>query len=143
MATFDPDSIRKAVSEFSPRQQQRFEQLLPAKDVIVELRQKRASYRSIAELLTQHCLPTGKTAIADFCHEVLGEAVRPRRRLVRKRTHVSETRDKLSERLLAPAEIPPAETISTKSVVERPSGPRVAQIRKLVPQNHETTDSHH
>src|SRR6516162_6433362 len=63
--------------------------LLPAKDVITELRQKRASYRSIAELLTQHCLPTSKTAIAMFCHQVLGESVRPRRRPGRKRPSVS------------------------------------------------------
>ncbi len=53
MATFDPNEIRKAVEEFTPRRPQKFQDLLPAKDVIVELRQKRASYRSIADLLTQ------------------------------------------------------------------------------------------
>ena len=73
MSAFDPNNVRKAVSEFTPRHQQKFENLLPAKDVIVELRQRQASYRAIAELLTQHCLLAGKTAIANFCHEVLGE----------------------------------------------------------------------
>jgi hypothetical protein len=68
MSSFDPAAVRKAVEEFTPRRPQKFQDLLPAKDVIVELRQKHASYRSIADLLTQHCLPTSKTAIAQFCH---------------------------------------------------------------------------
>ena len=66
MSAFNPSEVRKAVSEFTPRHQPKFEHLLPAKDVIVELRQKRASFRAIAELLTQHCLPTGKTAVASL-----------------------------------------------------------------------------
>src|SRR5262249_58433530 len=85
MSAFDPATVRKAVDEFTPRRPEKFQDLMPAKDVIAELRQKRASYRSIAELLTQHCLPTSKTAIAVFCHQVLGENVRPRRRPGRKR----------------------------------------------------------
>ena len=86
MSAFDPNNVRKAVLEFTPRHQQKFENLLPARDVIVELRQRRASFRAIAELLTQHCLPAGaRTAIADFCHEVLGENIRPHRRTPRKR----------------------------------------------------------
>src|SRR5207302_10818321 len=85
MSSFDPTVVRKAVAEFTPSRPQKFQDLLPAKDVIVELRQKRASYRAVADLLTQHCLPTSKTAIAMFCHQVLGESVRPRRRPGRKR----------------------------------------------------------
>src|SRR5882762_10731369 len=88
MSSFDPATVRKAVEEFTPSRPQRFQDLFPAKDVIAELRQKRASYRAIAELLTKHCLPTSKTAIAVFCHEVLGEVVRPRRRPGRKRSPV-------------------------------------------------------
>src|ERR1022692_631383 len=89
MSTFDPTTVRKAIEEFTPRRPQKFQDLLPAKDVIVELRQRRASYRSIADLLTQHCLPISKTAIAVFCHQMLGETVRPRRRPGRKRPPVS------------------------------------------------------
>src|SRR5882672_6850368 len=88
MNTFDPNTVRQAVAEFTPRRPEKFQDLIPAKEVIAELRQKRASYRAIAELLTQHCLPTSKTAVAVFCHEVLGEIVRPRRRPGRKRTPV-------------------------------------------------------
>jgi hypothetical protein len=77
MPSFDPAAVRKAVDEFTPRRPRKFQDLLPAKDVIMELRQKRASYRAIADLLTQHGLPTSKTAIAVFCHQVLGEIIRP------------------------------------------------------------------
>jgi len=85
MASFDPASVRQAVAEFAPRRPENFQDLIPAKEVIAELRPQRASYRAIAELLTQHCLPTSKTALAVCCHEVLGEIVRPRRRHGRKR----------------------------------------------------------
>jgi hypothetical protein len=43
MYSFDPATVRKAVEEFTPRRPQKFQDLLPAKDVIAELRQKRAS----------------------------------------------------------------------------------------------------
>lgn len=86
MPSFDPNTVRDAVAAFTPRRPTRFHDLSAAKEVIVELRQKRASYRAIAELLTQHCLPISKTAVAAFCHEVLGDVVRPRRRAPRKRT---------------------------------------------------------
>ena len=73
MTSFDPTTVRKAVSEFAPLRPKRFRELSAAKDFIIELRQKNASYRSIADLLTRHSLPISKTAVAEFCHEVLGE----------------------------------------------------------------------
>ena len=149
MNTFDPSAVRKAVAEFTPLRPQKFQDLIPAKDVIVELRQKRASYRSIADLLTQHCLPTSKTAIAMFCHQVLGENVHPRRRVVRKRPPVFALP---SSAIPVPDSPVPGETGSLTEVHDNPNGngtllaqprgPRIAQIRKLNPQNNEKTDSH-
>jgi hypothetical protein len=130
------------VSEFTPRHQQKFENLLPAKDVIVELRQRQASYRAIAELLTQHCLPTGKTAIADFCHEVLGESIRPHRRMPRKRLPAVEPQGESKFVLPAKAPAAPGEPPKPEATVDRPRGPRIAQVRKLNPQSNEKTDSH-
>lgn len=83
MNSLDTTRLRKAVESFSSKRPSKFQDLLPAKDLIEELRQKQASFTAIAELLTQHGLPTSKTAIAAFCHEVLGE-VRKRRRRNRK-----------------------------------------------------------
>ncbi len=137
MNSFDPASVRQAVAEFTPRRPEKFQDLMPAKEVIVELRQKRASYRAIAELLTQHCLPTSKTAVAVFCHEVLGEIVRPRRRSGRKRPIVPAVAD---------AAFAPAPSLATQTPTEptgngscensqaRSRGPRIAQVRMLKPQ---------
>jgi len=140
MSSFDPTTVRKAVEEFTPPRPQKFQDLLPAKEVITELRQKRASYRSIADLLTQHCLPTSKTAIAVFCHQVLGESIRPRRRPGRKRACVSIAPNGEATR----PESPPASGVLGEPVPNlgsggdsqaRTRGPRIAQVRVLKPQS--------
>ena len=142
MTTFDPATVRQAVAEFTPLRPQKFQDLLPAKDVIVELRQRRASYRAIAELLTQHCLPTSKTAIATFCHQIIGEIVRPHRRPGRKRPPSPvEPNGRLA--LLAqsepaadrPAQESPADSNGNGTPQTRSRGPRIAQVRMLKPEN--------
>jgi len=142
MPIFDPATVRKAVEEFTPRRPQKYQDLLPAKDVIAELRQRRASYRSIADLLTQHCLPISKTAIAVFCHQVLGESVRPRRRPGRKRQPVSTPANGVqtdsnpmptSEANVA-AE-PSANSNGDETPPARARGPRIAHVRMLKPQS--------
>jgi hypothetical protein len=141
MSSFDPAAVRKAVEEFTPRRPQKFQDLLPAKDVIVELRQKRASYRSVADLLTQHCLPTSKTAIAQFCHQVLGENVRPRKRPGRKRPTVAMsgngegmTPEPASATDVAAATESPTNPDGGDATSGRARGPRIAQVRMLKPQ---------
>ncbi|MBK9140586.1 MAG: hypothetical protein IPM17_17830 [Verrucomicrobia bacterium] len=141
MSSFDPAAFRKAVEEFTPRRPQKFQDLLPAKDVIVELRQKHASYRSIADLLTQHCLPTSKTAIAQFCHQVLGENVRPRKRPGRKRPPVPTPTNGEATTPESPPESNgglPLESAAndqgSEAAQTRTRGPRIAQVRMLKPQ---------
>lgn len=137
MTSFDPASVRQAVAEFTPRRPEKFQDLMPAKEVIVELRQKRASYRAIAELLTQHCLPTSKTAVAVFCHEVLGEIVRPRRRPGRKRPAIPTAATPASTPEQPTAAPTPAEQMGNGSgddTQSRSRGPRIAQVRMLKPQ---------
>jgi hypothetical protein len=146
MSTFDPNAVRKAVEEFTPRRPEKFQDLMPAKAVIAELRQKRASYRAVAELLTQHCLPTSKTAIAMFCHQVLGETVHPRRRPGRKRPIAPIELNGHNAAALPTELLAPVETTNTPEGNGIPAtpvrGPRIAQIRKLNPSPHEKTDSH-
>jgi len=139
MSSFDPASVRQAVAEFTPRRPQRFQELAPAKDVIAELRQKRASYRAIAELLTQHCLPISKTAVAAFCHEALGEIVRPRRRPGRKR--IASTSSPIVETVVIAApttvteagtSLPPSDGSEVgQTQPARARGPRIAQVRMV------------
>ena len=142
MSSFDPATVRQAVAEFTPLRPQKFQDLLPAKDVIAELRQRRASYRAIAELLTQHCLPTSKTAIAAFCHQVLSEIIRPRRRPARRRaaspaepnvriafsSQSAPTDDHASQE-------PSADSNGNGTLQNRSRGPRIAQVRMLKPEN--------
>jgi len=149
MNTFDPAEVRKAVAEFTPRRPQKFQDLVPAKEVIVELRQKGGSYRSIAELLTIHCLPTSKTAIAMFCHQVLGENIRPRKRPTRKRPPASALANggaATTDSTPAGESSTPAEPLPNsdggETSLARSRGPRIAQVRKLNPQSNEKTDSH-
>lgn len=138
MSSFDPANVRRAVAEFTPRRPERFQDLMPAKEVILELRQKRASYRSIAELLTQHCLPTSKTAIAMFCHQVLGENVRPRKRSGRRKPSVPtvSTEEATPHQATdAPQPIKPsANGNGDEAQPTRSRGPRIAQVRMLKPQ---------
>jgi hypothetical protein len=115
----------------------------------VELRKKRASYRSIADLLTQHCLPTSKTAIAMFCHQVLGENIRPRKHIARKRPPVFALPNGATSVPDSPVLVEtgiPIEAHDTHNghtvPLAQPHGPRIAQIRKLNPQSNEKTDSH-
>ena len=131
MNSFDPATVRQAVADFTPRRPQRFQDLIPAKEVIAELRQKRASYRAIAELLTKHCLPTSKTAIAGFCHHVLGEIVRPHRRQRRKRTAPAAPPQPTE---VHPPDAPGADSDREQSPQPRVRGPRIAHVRMRTPE---------
>lgn len=138
MSTFNEASVRQAVAEFTPRRPQKFQELSPAKEFIVELRQKRASYRAIAELLTQHCLPISKTAVAAFCHEVLGENVRPKRRPIRKRPTLDvptngENGSATTHLPAPPTAIEESDSIGSDVNAPRPRGPRIAQVRMINP----------
>ncbi len=142
MTSFDPATVRQAVADFTPLRPQKFQDLLPAKDVIAELRQRRASYRAIAELLTQHCLPTSKTAIATFCHQVIGEIVRPHKRPARKRqpSPAGPNGRMVSPAQSEPADAPllpesPADTNGSGTPQTRSRGPRIAQVRILKPES--------
>lgn len=135
MSPFDPASVSKAVAEFTPRRPHKFQDLTPAKEVIIELRKKRASYRAIAELLSQHCLPTSKTAIAAFCHEILGEIVRPNRRTKRRTLPLATGNGEPQVRKQSSA--PPTNTGDTSDPKEAKApdtqkrGPRIAQVRMI------------
>lgn len=143
MTSFDLATVRQAVADFTPLRPQKFQDLLPAKDVIAELRQRRASYRAIAELLTQHCLPTSKTAIAAFCHQVLTEIVRPRRRPARKRPASSaEPNGRVALPAQSepvdddrPSQEPQTDSNGSGTPQTRSRGPRIAQVRMLKPEN--------
>ena len=140
MCTFDSNPIQRAVTEFTPKRPPKFQDLLAAKELIMELRRKRASYESIAELLTQHCLPISKSAVAMFCHEILGESVRSRRRPGKRRLPVSvppkvENQPPASAKTNPSAMPPPpiANATGNESSANRSRGPHIAKVELLKP----------
>ena len=126
-ATFDPIALRKAIADFHPPRAARFERLLPARDAILELRRKRASFASISEILSQHGLPTSKSTVAAFCRDQLNEGAPGRRRSDRSRRSEPAPEVGQSEPPSAAAQVTeiPAPTVGA----ERARGPRIAKLR--------------
>jgi hypothetical protein len=137
MTTFDSNLIKKVVTEFRPKRPPKFQELMAAKELITELRRKGASYESIAEVLGQHCLPISKSAIAMFCHQVLGESVRSRRRPAKKRMPGSvpaavENKPSLKTHFNATPP-PPAHANGKEDAAADSRGPHIAKVELLPP----------
>ena len=132
------ESLRKAIQEFRPNPHRvPFNNLKPFHDSIVELRSKRASYRSVAELLQQHGVKTSRARVAEYGRIVL-DGGKSRKR--RKRVKIAPA----TNTPVTPASVPAPPTkplpASTTPVDESPSppaenspyrsrGPRIARIR--------------
>jgi hypothetical protein len=80
MTDHDPQTIRQAVAEFQPRRRPRFQNLLPWRDVILELREKGASCQAVAELLTRHGVKTSRTMVNEFLLPLSERKVNRRRK---------------------------------------------------------------
>jgi hypothetical protein len=130
MSAFDPELAGKMVADYEPARPAKFQDLLPARNVIAELRQKGASYRAIADVLSRHHLPTSCTAVTVFCHEVLDDPVRSRRRVSRKKEPASVGPPNEPVFPVAP---PPANSKTDEMSPARSRGPRIAQVRMLKP----------
>src|SRR5580704_16562411 len=82
MNTPDPEVLRKIAEEFQPAPSRiPFHTLKPYHEFIVMLRAKRASYRSVAELLERHGVKTSVARVAEYGRIVLdGKKTRKRRK---------------------------------------------------------------
>jgi hypothetical protein len=126
--TPDPEVLRKIAEEFQPAPSRiPFHTLKPYHEFIVMLRTKRASYRSVAELLEQQGVKTSVARVAEYGRIVLDGG---RRRKRRKYAHTTSAAIQIvtpaaqsSPEISAPTSFQPA----TKP--ER--GPRIARIRLL------------
>jgi hypothetical protein len=121
-STPDPEVLRKIAEEFQPAPSRiPFHALKPYHEFIVMLRAKRASYRSVAELLGQQGVKTSMARVAEYGRIVLdGKKTRKRR----KRTQIIPT---ATVPVPAPTLPPP---IYRPDSFQRPSrGPRIANVR--------------
>jgi hypothetical protein len=142
MSETDPTIVRQAAAAFQAKPSLRFENLVPWKDVIAELRAKKASCHTIAAFLDQFGIQTSKSAIARFCRTVLNEPSRSRVR--RKRTWPENpvqnpSAGTVQPESLIPAQKPhsteelplfPARPDPTTSTPRR-RGPRIANIELI------------
>jgi hypothetical protein len=131
MSAFDPELAGKMVADYEPARPAKFQDLLPARNVISELRQKGASYRAIADLLSRHNLTTSKTAVTVFCHEMLDDPVRSRRRVSRKKEPALVVPPNEPVFPVAP---PPSSSKTDEISPARSRGPHIAQVRMRKPQ---------
>src|SRR5277367_2354164 len=130
MNTSTPDSevLRKIADEFQPAPSRiPFHTLKPYHEFIVMLRTKRASYRSVAELLEQQGVKTSVARVAEYGRIVLGGGKRRKRR---KHTHATPTAIQTAPPAVQPSpEISAPTSFQSASKPER--GPRIARIRLL------------
>jgi hypothetical protein len=124
---FNSIEVSQAVTEFIPCRRQKFKALNAAKEIIAALRQKGASHTTIAELLARHCLSTGKTNVAEFCHAVLGESVRAYKRRKRKPRPVADlpVAGRITLPRPEPVKIDSVESINSEIPATRTRGPRI------------------
>ena len=119
--TPDLESLHKAIQEFRPNPHRvPFSSLKPFHDSIIELRAKRASYRSVAELLQQHGVKTSRARVAEYGRIVL-EGGKKRKR---------QKRTKSTPAANAPATLPSAPTVAAQPA---PATPPATAITSEVP----------
>src|SRR5208282_2776960 len=84
-STPDLEGLHKAVQEFRPNPHRvPFNNLTPVHDSIVELRRRKISYASIADLLQQNGVKTSRARVAEYGRIVLdGGKSRKRRKRAR------------------------------------------------------------
>jgi nitroreductase len=126
--TPDPEVLRKIAEEFQAAPSRiPFHTLKPYHEFIVMLRAKRASYRSVAELLEQQGVKTSVARVAEYGRIVLNSGKRRKRRKYAHTTPAAiqtvPTAAQPSPEISAPTSFQP----TTKP--ER--GPRIARIRLL------------
>ncbi len=144
MSTPDPSVIRKAAAEFQTKRPVRFEILQPWKDVIKELRSKCASCSTIAEFLNGYGIQTSKSAIANFCKEVLKEPGKRKQKGWRRKRQSAQSKKSKSASHNSFSPIPEVPRPNEKHVPiphdadplvasPRKRGPRIAQVELLNP----------
>ena len=136
MSTPDPSVIRKAAAEFQRKRPVRFEILQPWKDVIEELRSKCASCYTISEFLNGYGIQTSKSAIANFCKEVLKEPGKRKQKGWRRKRQPAESKKSTSasQKSVSPIpEVPIPNDAEPLVASPRNRGPRIARVELLNP----------
>ena len=68
-----PRRFEDAIRGYAPKASRKFQKLLPLKAGIAELRKRRASYKTITDILHNLDIAVACDTVFRFCHEILGE----------------------------------------------------------------------
>lgn len=142
--TPDFESLRKAIQEFRPNPHRvPFNSLKPFHEFIVMLRSKRASYRSVADLLEKHGVKTSRARVAEYGRIVLEGGKARKRRKRAKAVPVVDVPAPPQNAFAADAKPAPTTPASAAVVNLPPSpkensafvsrGPRIAKVEQLPP----------
>lgn len=132
--------LRQAVQEFQPAPSRiPFHTLKPYHEFIVMLRAKRASYRSVAELLEKQGVNTSRARVAEYGRIVLEGGKRRKRR---KRVRTAPVANTLATSQSAPAvtikpalaTTAPAPPPPTENSPYKSRGPHIANVRMMSPE---------
>jgi hypothetical protein len=116
--------FENAVRNYSPKTPRKFQKLLPLKTGIAELRKRRASYQTIADILRGLDISVSCDTVFRFCHEILGE---PKARYRRKRkTSTLRVRKQSDKPSPTPRVLRPGGSSQKPDRWTQESGPRVA-----------------
>jgi hypothetical protein len=138
--TPDPEVLRKIAEEFQPAPSRiPFHTLKPYHEFIVTLRTKRASYRSVAELLEKQGVKTSVARVAEYGRIVLDGGKSRKRRKREKIAPAANTPVTPQTMPAVPTKPVPASTAPAGDVLPPPAtnssyqsrGPRIARIRML------------
>ena len=116
--------FESAVRDYAPKPLRKFQKLLPLKAGIAELRKRRASYKTIVDILYNLNIPVACDTVFRFCHEILGEPVahhRRKRKTTTPRATKRPGKDSPTPRALSPGGSPQKADRWTEA-----NGPRVA-----------------
>ena len=131
----DPHLLRQAAAEFQPRRQPRFQNLLPCREVILELRGKGASCEAIAELLTRYGVKTSRTMVNEFVRSS-GQPKSGGRRKPRLNRAISVAQQPPAQPPVVPIRAAPSISAPVESAPVKTRGPHIAKVELLKPGEH-------
>ena len=136
--------LRQAVQEFQPAPSRiPFHGLKPYHEFIVMLRAKRASYRSVAELLEKQGVNTSRARVAEYGRIILdGGKRRKRRKRARTTIAINIPAAPQSVPGVAPKVVPTTAPSVTSNIPPPPTenspyksrGPHIANVRMMSPE---------
>jgi hypothetical protein len=128
----NPNLIREAAAQFQPRRRPRFENLQACRDVIIELREKRASCEAIAELLTRYGVKTSRTMVNEFVR-TLGQSRGGRHRKPHLIPVTPPTTPPTTLQPTSANHVAPSAPLLTASAPVKTRGPHIAKVELLKP----------